>query len=77
MPERQEVYRFTKSTLEEVRAAIYPFQGKLYADLRVFWRDPETGEYKPSRKGVTVSVDLLPELARAVGKMRGAASSSE
>ncbi len=71
--DKETVYSFDKNALEQVRASIYEYQGKTYADLRVFWYDNTAGQYKPTKKGLTVNVVLLPELARAVDDLQTAA----
>ena len=59
------VTTFRKNTQEEVRAGIGEFKGKLYASVRVYIEN-DVGEYVPTRKGLTLPVGLLPELARCV-----------
>ena len=69
--ERQEVYRFEKNSLEEVRVSLTTYKGKEYIDLRVFFRGDD-GEMHPGKKGLTLSVALLPELEIAVKKLHEA-----
>lgn len=57
---------FSKNALEEIRVGITEFKGKKLIDLRS-WYDPGGGEErKPTRKGLTLSVDLFPELKKAI-----------
>ena len=65
------VYSFRKNTREEVRASFSTFKGADYVDLRVFTTSPE-GELVPTRKGLTVSRAMLPELEKAVAALRAA-----
>ena len=67
----QTVHIFQKSTQEEVRASISHYKGKDYINLRVSYK-AEDGEFKPSKKGLTISKDLLKELETAVKKLRKA-----
>jgi len=51
---------------EIVRVALSEFGGREYVDIRIFYKDEATGEYKPTKKGVTLAKDLYPELKKAV-----------
>ncbi|MDY0040424.1 MAG: transcriptional coactivator p15/PC4 family protein [Desulforhabdus sp.] len=64
----QVVYSFPKNPLEEVRASITVFKGKQYVDLRVYYKGDD-GEFRPSKKGLTLSLDLFSELEQAVQKL--------
>ena len=66
------VYEFTRSSTERIRAALSTFKGKQYADLRIFF-EGDDGGYYPSKKGINVSLDLLPELDKAVKQLKEAA----
>ena len=65
------VHSFPKNPLEEVRSSLTVFKGKQYVDLRVYYKG-EDGEFRPSKKGLTISLDLFPELEEAVSKLREA-----
>ncbi len=54
---------------EIVRVALNEFSGREFIDIRIFYRDEATGEYKPTKKGVTLSKDLYPELKKAVDSL--------
>lgn len=45
------------------------FKKKPYIDLRVYYKGDD-GEYHPSKKGLTLSLDLLPDLVEAIEKAR-------
>ena len=68
-----EIYAFQRNSVEQVKARLTEFKGKQYADLRIFWMGDD-GQYRPSKKGLTVSPDQLPELAQAVAKLQNAIS---
>jgi len=67
--EPQVVYTFPKNPLEEVRASLTVYRGKQYVDLRIYYKGDD-GEYHPSKKGLTLSLDLFSELDKAVEKLR-------
>jgi hypothetical protein len=64
----QQVFAFQKNSREEVRVCLTNWQGHALVDLRVFARQSD-GEWVPTRKGLTLSRSLLPELAAAVGAL--------
>lgn len=65
------LHRFRKNSLEEVRATISEFKGTAYASIRVYY-ESEPGTWYPTRKGLTLPLDLLPELEKAVQALSGA-----
>ena len=69
--EPQVVHSFPKNPLEEVRSSITYFKGKQYVDLRVYYKGDD-GEFHPSKKGLTISVDLFPELEIGFQKLKEA-----
>jgi len=60
---------FMKNSFEQVRTEISEFQGKKYLNIRVWYnsgdREPD---YKPSKKGITLSIELIDDLKEAVAK---------
>jgi len=64
-----EVYKFSKNSREEVRASLSTWQGHDLVDLRVFARK-SGGDFVPTRKGLTIARELVPELLRAVEALR-------
>ncbi len=69
--EPQIVHSFPKNPLEEVRSSITFFKGKQYVDIRIYYKGDD-GEYRPSKKGVTLSVELFPELEAGVQSLKKA-----
>jgi hypothetical protein len=69
MQKNQLIYEFQKNAIEMVRLEFATFQGKELINLRVFYPDLENGnEWKPTKKGITMSADLIPDLKEAVDK---------
>jgi hypothetical protein len=64
------ITKFQKNAVEEVRVETHESQGKEYLNIRVWYEanDKKTGkaEYKPSPKGITLNIELLPELKKAI-----------
>lgn len=66
------VHQFQKNTQEQVRASISTYKGKQYADIRVHYEAGD-GEWRPTKKGITIALDLLPDLEESVKRLRTAA----
>jgi len=45
------------------------YRGREFCDLRRFWLPDDAEEWRPTRRGVTVPVDLVPDLAESLGKL--------
>jgi hypothetical protein len=58
---------FQKNSQEELRFSITMFKGREYADIRIFYE--KDGEYFPSKKGITVSLDTWSEFKKAIEKL--------
>ena len=86
MSEARIIAQLPKNAVETIRVSLDTFQGKPVADVRVFTEYKATGELGPTKKGVTIRAEQLPELvralaraeaeARALGWIEGAASES-
>lgn len=63
------VHSFQKNALEEVRVSVSTYKGRKYLDIRVYYQGDD-GDYKPSKKGVALSPELLPELETAIQKLK-------
>jgi hypothetical protein len=56
---------------EEIRVGVNPFRGEAYAYVRRFYQ--KKGEWAPTRKGISIRVDLVPELVKLVDALASAA----
>jgi hypothetical protein len=63
----QTLHSFRKNALEEVRASLTEYKTRQYIDLRVFYK-ADNDEFRPSKKGLTLSPELLPELEEALSR---------
>ena len=70
------LYTFVKRSDETVYASLSTFRGRRYLDLRVYRLNDE-GHLVPTRKGLTLAVDLLSELEAAVAALKQAADGEE
>ena len=60
------VSTFEKNATEEIRVQLREYHGHQLLDLRVFYYPEEGGEPRPTKKGISVSVALVPKLREAV-----------
>ncbi len=63
------IYEFKKNAQEKVILSFTEFKGKQLIDLRVYYDAGKTEEdWRPSRKGVTVRLEFLPDLKEGIDK---------
>ncbi len=66
-----EIAKFEKNSFEEVRVEISEWKSQKYINIRV-WVNPryeKDGMAKPTKKGITLNVELLPKLLEALKKV--------
>jgi hypothetical protein len=66
--ERVEVYEFERNPTEKVIVSLSVFKGRTLADLRTYY-ESEDGEWRPTKKGISVPAEKLPDLKEAVDKL--------
>jgi len=54
--------KFVKNSREEIQIKKVTKNNKSYIDIRVFWYDSKSDDYKPSQKGVAIPLDFVGEL---------------
>ena len=59
------VSRFPRSDGDELLIGAQRFRGRDYAVARVYYRD-DKGMLKPTRKGINVDEELLPEIIKGL-----------
>ncbi len=61
------IYEFQKNSSEKLLIRFTEYNGKSLIDLRVFFQSDDSGdEWKPTRKGIAMSRDLLSELLKGI-----------
>jgi hypothetical protein len=53
---------------EKIVFGVTEFKGKTYADVRIYYEDDE-GEWKPTKKGITVALDRFREFRDNLDKL--------
>ena len=59
------IAQFEKNATEVVRVSLTEYRGRKLVDMRVYYSD-DAGEYRPTKKGVSLSVEVYPDLKRAL-----------
>jgi len=63
------LYEFEKNSVEKVKVTEAIFKGKRYIDIRIWAQGENPGEpgsEQPTKKGICLSIELLPELIQAL-----------
>ncbi len=55
-----------KGNDEIIRVEVSEFRDQKYLNIRVWYTDKNTGEYKPTQRGVAVRLELYKELKQAI-----------
>ncbi len=67
------VAQFQKSATERIVAKIREFKGRKYIDIRVYYLASISDDtYAPTKKGITLTPDLLPHLEAMVRELNKA-----
>ena len=64
--DNQVVYQFNRNENESVYVSLREFKNRRYLDLRVFFQPQDDDEMKPTKKGLTIALELLPELKKGI-----------
>lgn len=57
-----------KSETEVIRVSTNEYKGHSFVDLRLFFKDRESGEFRPTRKGLVVKREFLNDLVEGIWK---------
>ncbi len=61
------IEEFPKNKTEDFKLSLSEYQGHILLDFRIYYKDKE-GESKPTKKGITLNVNLFPEFNQAIMK---------
>ena len=56
------ISKFVKNSREEIQIKKVAKNNKTYLDIRVFWFDSKSDEFRPSQKGVAIPLEIVGEL---------------
>ncbi len=63
------IAKINRSVKEDIRISLTEFKRKRYIDIRSYFEVEEGKERVPTRKGITISVNMYPELKRAIADL--------
>ncbi len=63
------IYTFQKNKFQEIRVGIREFKGNDLVDIRTWTMTQGTDEMVPTSKGVSINIQLLEELKKALVKV--------
>lgn len=61
----------------EIRVGVNEFKGHVLAYVRYFYNDPDSGEMRPEKKGISISIEKYPSLLRGFLALEEASSGEE
>jgi len=66
------ICEFPKNVREKVVLGLSEFKGKHYLDMRIFTAPENGGQDIPTKKGLTLAVDLYPQFKEALAQVETA-----
>ncbi|OGW85529.1 MAG: hypothetical protein A3C35_06125 [Omnitrophica bacterium RIFCSPHIGHO2_02_FULL_46_11] len=60
------IYQFSRNNDEKICFRLREYKDKSYIDLRIFFKSKQGDEMFPTKKGITVSLEHLPELKKGI-----------
>lgn len=57
-----------KNAVEEIRISLTTYKDRDLVDIRTYYQD-DTGDWKPTRKGICVTAEQWPDLRDALAKI--------
>ena len=73
MDEEHIVYRFSRNPEEEFRFTLREYKERGYLDIRLWFQPAQGGDMRPTKKGVTFSVEVLNEVKKGLDRAEKAA----
>ena len=62
------ITQIKKNSNEVYRIYEKEYEGYRFIDVRIYYMDKETGEYKPTRKGISLMPNNVPEVIEGILK---------
>ncbi|HBR02862.1 MAG TPA: transcriptional coactivator p15 [Ruminiclostridium sp.] len=61
--------KFVKNSREEIHIKKVSKNSKSYVDIRTFWFDSKSDEFRPSQKGLAIPLEFVGELTSILGNI--------
>ena len=62
------IHEFDRNSAEKIRFSLNSYQGSDYADVRIYYQTDD-GEWRPTKRGVNVHIELLADLYQGIRKL--------
>ncbi len=62
----QKVYKIERGENEEIRLTLKEYKNKKYLDIRIFFQPQDEKEMRPTKKGITISIDQIGKVAKGL-----------
>ncbi len=63
------VYSFERGQNEEIQISVSKYKSRYYMDLRVWFKPEDQESFYPTKKGISVALDHLPELRKGLERV--------
>lgn len=63
------IARIDRGIKEDIRVSLTEFKGKQYIDIRSYFQVEDGKDRVRTRKGITISVSMYPELKKAIAEL--------
>ncbi len=60
------IYEFPRSKDEKIQFTLSKYRGKRYVDLRLWFKGKESGEFYPTKKGISIALDQMGQIRKGV-----------
>ena len=60
------LYEFNRNSDETIYFTLHEYKQRKYLDLRVFFKPKDGDEMRPTRKGLTLPIELVGELKKGI-----------
>ena len=71
--ETQLVHSFARNQEERIQIILRKYKDKYYVDLRVWFQTEEDSTLRPTKRGISLALEQLPELRKGMERLLKAA----
>ena len=64
--EEESLYQFQRKENELVCLRLKEYKRRKYIDLRIFYKPEDDDQMRPTKKGITLAIELLPQLKKGI-----------
>ena len=64
------IHKFRKSDNEEFQICLRQYQNRQFIDIRLWYMPPTQKQFRPTKKGITMGAEFLPDLRKAFSMVK-------